>query len=75
MDQVVDRFEFARGKNVSTALREVTVEIVDLPGDQVGRAVDRGTVQIDRDAAGHGWFVDPTPADDAGSIWRPAIPI
>jgi hypothetical protein len=23
------------------------------------------TVWLDRDAAGHGWFVDPTPADDA----------
>jgi hypothetical protein len=42
----------------------VRVEIVDLPGAALGDYVD-GRVLIDVDAAGHGWFVDPTPADDA----------
>ena len=30
-----------------------------LLGETVGN-----TILIDRDAAGYGWFVDPTPADD-----------
>ncbi len=38
-------------------LRELTFEIVDLPGDLLGRTLDQ-TVQIDINAAGFGWFVD-----------------
>jgi hypothetical protein len=40
------------------------LEIVDLDGLTLGTTT--GTiVQIDINAAGHGWFVDPTPSDDA----------
>jgi hypothetical protein len=45
------------------AMREVEFEIVDLAGDQLG-AYEDGVVSIDVDAAGHGWFIDPTPGDD-----------
>jgi hypothetical protein len=34
--------------------------IADLPGPQLGRARS-GAVFLDLDAAGHGWFIDPTP--------------
>src|SRR5207253_7541879 len=45
-------------------LRAVRVEVLDLPGTTLGLA--SGTViYLDADGAGHGWFVDPTPAEDS----------
>jgi hypothetical protein len=44
-------------------LADVDVALADLPGDLLGEAA-ASVVRIDRDAAGHGWFVDPTPAAD-----------
>ena len=37
--------------------------IIDLPGALVARFVGDG-IEVDVDAAGHGWFVDPTPTLD-----------
>jgi hypothetical protein len=48
----------------AAALERVSFHVADLPGNQLGRALP-GRVLIDRDAAGRGWFVDPTPADDS----------
>jgi hypothetical protein len=62
--EAVARLESATADEVTASVGDVTFEIVDLPGDLLGRA-DGQTVQIDIDAAGHGWFVDATPADDA----------
>ena len=62
-------------------LSDVTIEIVDLPGNLVGLAhEDERRVQIDVDAAGYGWFVDATPLDDeefspvASTYERSALP-
>jgi hypothetical protein len=41
-----------------------TIQIADLAGDQLGFA-SAGTIWIDRDAAGHGWFIDTTPDDNS----------
>ena len=41
----------------------IDVVITDLPGAQLGLA-ELDTIYLDRDAAGHGWFVDPTPGTD-----------
>jgi hypothetical protein len=49
--------------NLANALGNVQVVVTDLPGSMLGLAT-RTTVYIDRDAAGHGWFIDPTPAVD-----------
>ena len=46
-------------------LEDVAFEIVDLPGDLLGRVVDGSLIQIDINAAGYGWFVDTTPWDDS----------
>jgi hypothetical protein len=46
-------------------LANVTFEIVDLPGAVLGRTVGTSLIQVDHNAAGHGWFVDSTPWDDA----------
>ncbi|WP_406696653.1 tandem-95 repeat protein [Singulisphaera sp. Ch08] len=45
------------------ALRTVPIRIVDLPGDELGLVGSDG-IAIDHDAAGYGWFIDPTPDDD-----------
>ncbi|MFL5246168.1 MAG: DUF3466 family protein [Gemmataceae bacterium] len=42
----------------------VHVQIADLPGDILGQAVG-DSIYIDADAAGWGWFVDPTPHKDS----------
>lgn len=44
-------------------LRTVTVHVGDLDGATLG-LTGGTTVTIDRDAAGYGWFVDPTPRSD-----------
>src|SRR5204863_1371667 len=45
-------------------LQLADVQILDLPGRTLGLA--SGTViYLDGNAAGHGWFVDPTPRDDS----------
>ncbi len=40
------------------------IHIVNMPGSRLGAAAP-GHLLIDRDAAGYGWFVDATPANDA----------
>jgi len=44
-------------------LEAVQVDVADLPGMTLGEAHE-GRIRIDTDAAGWGWFVDPTPQDD-----------
>ena len=46
------------------SLDQLTFEVVDLGGAHLGLSFP-GIVLIDNDAAGHGWFVDATPFDDA----------
>jgi hypothetical protein len=58
------RFTAALGFQVPAALRGVSIQIAHLPTGILGEAA-RKTILIDRDAAGYGWFVDQTPADDA----------
>ncbi len=45
-------------------LATVTFDVTDLDGGALALA-DSGTVLIDIDAAGFGWFIDPTPDDDS----------
>jgi hypothetical protein len=51
-------------------LRDVTVEIIDLPGTTLGVASST-IIWIDVNAAGHGWFVDLTPSEN--SEFDPAL--
>jgi hypothetical protein len=44
-------------------MSSVTFAIADLPGATLGLATPR-TIKLDVNAAGYGWFVDPTPLDD-----------
>lgn len=45
-------------------LSDVEVQVVDLAAGTLGRAVP-GTIYIDVNAAGYGWFVDATPTDNS----------
>jgi hypothetical protein len=44
-------------------LQDVDVQVRDLGGDLLGLA-GGDTITLDDDAAGHGWFADPTPLED-----------
>ncbi len=46
-----------------SALQQLDVRIVDLPGATLGQALGT-TIALDIDAAGSGWFLDATPADN-----------
>lgn len=45
-----------------SAMSRVSVLIKDLPGSELG-LTSLNTIIIDRNAAGYGWFIDPTPGD------------
>jgi len=42
----------------------VEIKVANLPSGVLGETSGK-TIWIDDDAAGYGWFVDPTPSDDA----------
>jgi PKD repeat protein len=48
----------------ASALSQVTVGIAEFPGPWLGMAFP-GSIWIDQTAAGYGWYIDPTPADDS----------
>ena len=45
-------------------LSAITFSVADLAGNTIGEQTP-GHITIDTDAAGHGWFVDPTPNDNS----------
>lgn len=47
----------------AASLGQVSISVVDLPGSLLGLA-EGYSIQLDEDAAGYGWFVDPTPTDN-----------
>ena len=57
------------GSTAVAGLAGMKVEVADLPAGMLGEEVG-GTILIDRDAAGYGWFVDLTPNDDAEFVNR-----
>jgi hypothetical protein len=66
LDEAIDRLalQFGLDQVVVSTLSEIDIRIDDLPGLLLGIETDTGIV-LDIDAAGHGWFVDSTPGDDA----------
>ncbi len=61
VNAAIQRLAWVTGSQV---LASVSVQIADLPGNLLGEEIGK-TILIDRDAAGYGWFIDPTPQDDA----------
>jgi len=63
IDAAISRLQPSLDATATEHLRQVTWEIIDLPGSLLGWAT-ANHVYLDSDAAGYGWFVDPTPMDD-----------
>ena len=57
------RWAAVDGTQVLAAMAGVKVQVADLPGGLLGETIGK-TILIDSNAAGYGWFVDPTPAMD-----------
>ena len=47
-----------------SVLKSANVVVSDLPGSYLAPASGRHTISVEVNAAGYGWFVDPTPAAD-----------
>jgi VCBS repeat-containing protein len=47
------------------ALHAATFSVADLSGSIIGDESSPAHITIDTDAAGHGWFIDPTPSDNS----------
>jgi len=62
---------FSLDSSVQSVLESVTFVIADLPGLMLGQA-SGNTILIDTTAAAYGWFVDPTPSNDAEFTGHPA---
>jgi hypothetical protein len=62
LTEVLARWQ-APGAGIS-ALHGIHVRIADLGGTTLGLTIGH-TIWLDDNAAGWGWFVDPTPADDS----------
>lgn len=60
-DEAVRRLTTHSGS--SPSFGNVELRVVDLP-DQVLAQTNDNVILIDADAAGHGWFLDPTPSND-----------
>src|SRR6185503_15276582 len=63
VDEAIRRLSPTLSAAQIAALRTVTFQVTDLPWLEIGDYRD-GTIWIDGDAAGYGWFVDHTPGDD-----------
>jgi len=59
-----NRLAAVYGESARNLLASVSVQIGDLPSGLLGEESGK-TIRIDQDAAGYGWFIDPTPADDS----------
>ena len=69
VEEAFARFDAVVGPQTMILPRNLTVEIVDLPGNLLGQA-SANTIWIDIDAAAYGWFVDTSPGDDAEFVRR-----
>ncbi|MBI3469325.1 MAG: hypothetical protein HY000_40500, partial [Planctomycetes bacterium] len=52
------------GADSARRIADIQVQVIDLPGRLLGLA-STSMIWIDANAAGHGWFLDATPEDDA----------
>ncbi len=62
--QAIEQVSEQLTPEMNQSLSGVEVKVVDLSGTTVGRAV-AGTIYLDVNAAGYGWFVDTTPLDSS----------
>ncbi|QDT43125.1 50S ribosomal protein L24P [Gimesia alba] len=68
LDSVIEQVSPALSPSENQRLEHIDIQVVDLNGDALGRAA-AGTIYIDVNAAGYGWFVDTTPTDHSEFTW------
>ena len=68
VDEAILLLSQSAGTDVANELAGLDIQVVDLPGSMLGRALTNA-IQIDVDAAGFGWFVDATPNDNSEFIY------
>ncbi|KAA0136951.1 hypothetical protein FYZ48_16040 [Gimesia chilikensis] len=61
--RIVDQVSSSLSEEQNVMLEATTVQVVDLEGDALGR-VAGGTIYIDVNAAGYGWYLEGSPAAD-----------
>ena len=67
----IDLAAWQRSANLSAliaAAQQTLAGFTDLPGTALGETVGEGTsvqITLDQNAAGHGWYIDPTPLDSS----------
>jgi hypothetical protein len=65
VDAAIQRWAAAgASEDQIAAMRAVTVSVSEMGGVLLGES-GAGTIKVDNDAAGRGWFVDATPGDDS----------
>jgi hypothetical protein len=62
-DEALRRWSLVEDVHSVATLGTLRLAIGDLPDGELAHYAD-GTITLDADAAGHGWFVDATPSDD-----------
>ncbi|MCR9233463.1 MAG: dockerin type I domain-containing protein [bacterium] len=66
--RIVDQVSGSLTEEQNVMLEATTVQVVDLEGDALGR-VAGGTIYIDVDAAGYGWYLEGSPAADFNFVY------
>jgi hypothetical protein len=66
------RLEAQLGSQVETAMAGVQIKVANLSPGVLGETLGK-TIWIDENAAGYGWFVDPTPGDDVEFAETPGV--
>jgi len=72
LDSVVEQLSPQLTPGETEKLENIDIQVVDLEDNTLGRAVP-GTIYIDVNAAGHGWFVDATPDDHSEFSYSSAL--
>jgi hypothetical protein len=70
--EAVRRWSLVEDASFVSRLGKVEVQVADLAGAQLAEYAN-GRITLDIDAAGHGWFVDPTPRDNREFGGRGAV--
>ncbi|HET9220026.1 MAG TPA: hypothetical protein VFR18_23810 [Terriglobia bacterium] len=65
-NEAVRQWIAVAGEGSTDLLSEIRFVLLnDLPGDMIAWSVGDGSILIDETAAGYGWFIDDTPADNS----------
>ena len=70
--EAVRRWSLVEDASFVSRLGGIELQVADLAGEQLAEYAN-GRITLDIDAAGHGWFVDPTPRDNAEFAGRGAV--